>query len=59
MAADTARSRSRQIAYSAGYRAALEEIADLAVSDKTRDAALLHIEEWLENAGITREWIGA
>lgn len=45
--------------YAQGYRAALEEIADLAVSDKTRDAALLAIEEWLENAGITRDWIGS
>lgn len=42
-----------------GYRAALEEVADLAVSDKTRDAALMRIEEWLEKHGIRRDWIGS
>ena len=42
-----------------GYREALEEIANLAVSGKTRDEALLIIEERLERAGIVREWIGS
>lgn len=45
--------------YAQGYRAGMEEIADLAVSEKTRDASLMRIEEWLENQGIIRDWIGS
>lgn len=46
-------------AYDAGYRAALLEVAALAIAGKTRDEALLLIEEKLEDAGIAREWIGS
>jgi predicted RNase H-like HicB family nuclease len=45
--------------YDAGHRAALEDIARLAVAGKTRDEALRMIEEYLEARGIARDWIGA
>lgn len=50
---------SKPTQYAQGYRAAMEEIADLAVSDKTRDACLFQIEQWLENQNIKRDWVGA
>lgn len=40
------------------YQAALEDVAEIIVGGKTRDEALLMLEEFLEDHGIVREWIG-
>lgn len=45
--------------YERGYRAALLEVAELAIGEKTRDASLLLIEDLLEQHGIVRDWIGS
>ena len=50
-------------AYEQGYAAALSVVADTidAVHGgwKTRDEALLALEEYLEGRGVVRRWVGA
>lgn len=54
--------QKRASQHAQGYALALENVANLISRRegwKSRDEALLALEEYLEGQGIVREWVGA